>query len=221
MKRRTKSLIVLVLMFISSMGVFLWLEYQGSSGANTDQAYLTGANALETTYLNYHDEVMVLSDEYQLSYAYLMALITLECSGNKPPGSRFEPAVFRRLMQVRDGDRGRYENIRPSHLKDASEEALRNLATSWGPFQLMGYKCIGLDVNVRDIRGEEGVDYGVKWISEEYGHLLKKDRFKDAFHYHNTGRTYPKVGKPRTHDPNYVGKGLTYMAYFDQRRLEE
>ena len=79
----------------------------------------------------------------------------------------------------------------------------------------MGYKCVGLGVNVKDIRGEDGLEHGVRWIKEEYGRFLKKGKFKDAFHYHNTGRKFPRDGVSRTHDPRYVDKGLAYMEYFE------
>ena len=103
---------------------------------------------------NYEDAVKIAADEFDLPYGYLMALIQLECGGKIPAGSRFEPHVFRRLKNVRDGKRNRYENVTEMHLRGASDDALRNLATSWGPFQLMGYKCILLNVKVKDIRGD-------------------------------------------------------------------
>ena len=125
----------------------------------------------------------------------------------KPAGSRFEPHVFKRLKQVRDGSRTSYENVTAKHLANASDEALRNLATSWGPFQLMGYKCILLDVKIKDIRGPNGVEHGAKWINLTYGDAMRQGRYKDCFHMHNTGSPYPKRGGPKTHDPNYVPRG--------------
>jgi hypothetical protein len=149
-----------------------------------------------------------------LPASYYLALIVLECGGKYPSGTRFEKHVYQALLDVKNGDRRKYENIKQETLVDASDEAIRNLATSWGPFQLMGYKCVGLDVNIRDIRGDDAVYYGMLWISREYGKFLSKDRFKDSFHYHNTGRKYPLIGKPKTHDPQYVSNGLKYMKEF-------
>ena len=106
---------------------------------------------------NYSNEVFKSSIEFNIPYKYLMALIQLECSGLKPAGERFEPHVYRQLKKVQVGSLKNYENVTMSHLYDASDEAIRNLATSWGPFQLMGYKCILLDVKIRDIRGPHGV----------------------------------------------------------------
>ena len=88
---------------------------------------------------------------------------------------------------------------------------------SWGPLQLMGYKCIGMKVNVKDIRGEDAVFNGMSWVDDEYGQLLRKGKYKDAFHLHNTGRKYPLVGGPKTHDPKYVEKGLQYIQYFSSK----
>ena len=163
---------------------------------------------------HYAVDVLSAARKYDLDYSYLMALLMLECSGKKPAGARFEPHVYKGLQQVRDGKRRSYENVTPAHLADASDDALRNLATSWGPFQLMGYKCILLDVNIRDIRGPNGVEYGADWINQTYGNSLRAGRFKDCFHMHNTGSPYPKTGLPRTHDPQYVPRGLAMMNQF-------
>lgn len=178
---------------------------------------LTSHWDLRLAHKNYSKDVAPLAAELGLPYSYFMALIVLECSGELPCGTRFEAHVYDQLERVRRGDRERYEKVRPEHLHDATDPALRNLATSWGPFQLMGYKCIDMKVHVADIRGEDSVRYGMEWISEEYGSALREDRFKDAFHIHNAGRPYPKVGPPRTHDPDYVERGLRYMDYFEKR----
>ena len=162
----------------------------------------------------YSQEVQRAAQKYDLDYGYLMALLMLECSGKKPAGARFEPHVFNRLKQVRDGKRTNYENVTAAHLADASDDALRNLATSWGPFQLMGYKCILLDVNIRDIRGPNGVEHGADWINQTYGSAMRQGRFRDCFHMHNTGQPYPRTGLPRTHDPQYVPRGMSMMNQF-------
>tara|TARA_B110000211_G_scaffold194857_1_gene223246 strand:- start:215 stop:886 length:672 start_codon:yes stop_codon:yes gene_type:complete len=163
---------------------------------------------------NYSTEVIKASIEFDLPYEYLMSLIQLECSGHKPAGERFESHVYRRLKKVQSGKLKNYENVTSSHLHDASDEALRNLATSWGPFQLMGYKCILLDVKIRDIRGTNGVHYGAEWINLTYGNRLRKNEFKHCFHLHNTGKLYPENGIPTTHDPTYVSRGMKGIQRF-------
>lgn len=168
---------------------------------------------------HYSEEVQRAATKYNLDYGYLMALIMLECGGKRPAGARFEPHVFNRLKQVRNGTRKNYENVTARHLADASDEALRNLATSWGPFQLMGYKCILLDVNIRDIRGDQGVEHGADWINRTYGSLMRQGRYRDCFHIHNTGRPFPSSGLPQTHDPQYIPRGLSMMDDFSASDL--
>jgi hypothetical protein len=160
-----------------------------------------------------------LSAKYDVPYAYLMALAVLECSGNKPAGHRFEKHIFKRLEKIKNGKAIRFEGIKTENLTSLDDAGLKNLATSWGPFQLMGYKAIQLDINVVDLREEDvAAETGVAWIKKEYGHFLSKQKFKDAFHYHNTGDRFPLNGRPKTHDPYYVSNGLKFMKYFESRK---
>lgn len=168
------------------------------------------------TQLHYGNEVDFWANEFDLPPSYLLALIQLESGGRMPAGKRFESHVFKRLKAVRDGQRDRYEQITAEDLAGAGDEALRNLATSWGPFQLMGYKCIQLEVQLRDIRGKDAVKEGVKWINETYGDVLREERYRDAFHIHNTGKPFPQSGPPTTFHPDYVERGMAYMRKFAQ-----
>lgn len=170
----------------------------------------------QATQLHYENEVDFWANEFNLPKSYLLALIQLESGGRMPAGKRFESHVYKRLLAVRDGKRDRYEQITAEDLAGASDEALRNLATSWGPFQLMGYKCIQLEVQLRDIRGKDAVRAGVEWINQTYGEVLRAERYEDAFHIHNTGKPYPKSGPPATFHPDYVPRGMAYMRKFAQ-----
>lgn len=175
---------------------------------------------LEKTWLNYSDSVIATTDYFNLSPSYLLALIALENSGRAEVPSRYEPHVHRRLKQVQKGWRKQYEHVEKSLIDDAGEDALKNLASSWGPFQIMGYKCLELgDALVMDLRSHRSVYYGAKWINGNYGSLLRDERFKDAFHFHNTGRLFPSNGRSKTHDPTYVERGLLYMQYFQEKIL--
>jgi hypothetical protein len=203
------------LVLISGLALLLFANLGDLSHffKSSRKSYPTG-NTLKVAQYNYQQEISKHATELNLPPEYFLALAVLECSGQKPAGERFESHVFKKLKQVREGSRSRFENVTQADLIDASDEALRNLATSWGPFQLMGYKCIGLDVNIKDIRGDDAVYWGMKWVDIEYGKQLRKGKFKDAFHLHNTGRKYPIVGGPKTHDPKYVDRGLAYVDYF-------
>lgn len=190
--------------------------------------YLRGGNARikpsgkagpEMVIVNYEEQVIRAAEEYQLNEHYLKALIMLECGGREHPGSRFEPHIYRRLKKVKEGKSERYEYVSTEMLRDADDAALKNLASSWGPFQLMGYKCLQLGIQVKDIRGEQSVRHGARWISLTYGKYLKSGRYKDAFHIHNTGSPYPSDGRSRTHNPDYCKRGLAYMKQFKQMQL--
>ena len=76
----------------------------------------------------------------------------------------------------------------------------------------MGYQSIGLQTSLENIKGDPALEYGVIWIKKDYGHLLSKERYRDAFHWHNAGRPYPKQGK--TKSATYVQNALQYMEYF-------
>ena len=72
-----------------------------------------------------------------------------------------------------------------------------------------------LDIKIRDIRGDQAVYYGVKWIDLTYGETLREKKYKDAFHIHNTGSPFPSNGISKTHDPKYCNNGLKYMDWFN------
>ena len=163
---------------------------------------------------NYGSDFRKFGKEFHIAPEYLAALCMLESGGRKPAGFRYEKHVYTRLQLVKLGLRRQYEHVKPADIGNAGDEALQNLATSWGPFQLMGYKCLLYNIYVKDLRSDEGVYWGVKWIKESYGSYLIKGDYKSAFHIHNTGRAFPKNGKSVTHDPKYVQKGLQWMQYF-------
>jgi hypothetical protein len=164
---------------------------------------------------NYGAEIDRLAAKFDLNPEFLKALIILECSGLKKIKPRFERHIYKRLVNVRAGKLDKLENIRPKDLKDATDDALKNMACSWGPFQIMGYKCIWLDIQLADLRGPEALYWAVKWIDLTYGDYIRKGKYRDAFHIHNTGRPYPDSGPPKTYDRNYVPNGLMYMKHFE------
>lgn len=203
------------LVFIFLIGYLLYVH--DSKSAVHFSGKDLNPSVIERTFENYGQEVAMVSAQFNIDPAYLLALIALESSGRKIIPRRFESRVYTRLKSVRDGQASGMEFVTRSDLKDVNDAALKNLACSWGPYQLMGYKCIQLGVNVADIRGQEAMFHGAKWIRHEYGHLLDQGRYKDAFHYHNTGRKFPENGTPVTHDQNYVPNGLNYMKVFNEK----
>jgi hypothetical protein len=174
----------------------------------------TPPQAVLRTNENYGAEIDKLAAQFDLSPEFLKSLIILECSGLKNVKPRYERHIYKRLVAVREKRLDRFENIKYADLKDATDDALKNMARSWGPFQIMGYKCIWLDIQLQDLRGDQAVYWAVKWVDLTYGDYIRKGQYRDAFHIHNTGRPYPDSGPPKTYDPKYVQNGLMYMKYF-------
>jgi len=213
--KQLKPLIItfLALAFVTFTLVYLipTIKYK-AKGSEEDRR-----GGVDMVIKHYGAQIDSAANVFKIDPAYLKALCMLECSGRKVFDQRFEPHVFRKLKSVKFNMLDNYEHVTPNLLMDANDEALKNLASSWGPFQLMGYKCLLLDIKVRDIRGEEAVFYGVKWIDMTYGEYLRAGKYKDAFHIHNTGMPYPTNGKPKTYDPDYCDQGLKYMEVFKNK----
>jgi hypothetical protein len=211
-KRKKNKAFVWILLSLTLLAtVFVAQKTYNKYIYNHSQTSLTAA---ERTWLNYHKEVEKIGKKMDIAPEYLLALIALECSGNKEVPSRFEPHVFVKLQEVRDGELQNFESITAQDIANSSDESLKNLASSWGPFQLMGYQCLYLDIKLKDMRGKKAVYHGAQWIKNAYGKSLDKKRYKDAFHIHNTGKPYPKIGPPRTHSRYYVPRGIKFMKEF-------
>lgn len=211
---------ILILLLLIAGGVYLYNALI-LPRLKPDISIVTDTDVIEKTLENYGEEVSAYASQYKLPASYFFALIVLESSGRRVIPPRFEPHVYDRLKEVKQGKRKSYEHVTPSHIKDATDDALKNLASSWGPFQLMGYKCLLLDIKVKDIRGKDAVFWGIHWIDLTYGKELKAGDYKDAFHIHNTGRKYPRHGRSLTHDPNYVQRGLSYIKKFEEKMTTE
>lgn len=211
-----KNLRPLFVFFIILLTLTLTLVYgmpyiRGKKGPVNPEDRKIGIDKVEENYGNAIDSAAAV---FNINPKFLKALCMLECGGRKVFDQRFEPHVYRKLKSVKFNVLSNYEHVTPDMLRDANDEALRNLASSWGPFQLMGYKCLLLGIKVRDIRGPQSVYYGVKWIDMTYGDYLKKGLYEDAFHIHNTGMPLPANSVPKTYDPEYINHGLSYMKKF-------
>ncbi|MEA3452170.1 MAG: hypothetical protein U9Q83_09760 [Bacteroidota bacterium] len=180
----------------------------------SEKSELTNPGGIDIARKNYGKEVTKYSKKYSIPSAYMMSLIMLESSGREHIKPRFENHVYQKLLKLKKGEISRFENLTSNDLKGFSKNEIRDLAKSYGPFQIMGYKAISLGISVYDFEGDNSIKYGALWINREYGDLLRNGKFMDAFHLHNTGRVYPKNGKPKTHNPNYVKNGMEFMRYF-------
>lgn len=213
-RKKSKFSLYLVIGFLLFAGYVLFFHREKIA----EKALEYRLNSIQEMY---GEEVGLIAAQYGHAPEYYLALIMLESSGRSEIPSRFEPHVYDELKAVQNSKRKRYEHVSYRNIKNISDEGLRNLASSWGPFQIMGYKCLELKITVADIRGHESIRYGMMWINKNYGKRIKKKQYTNAFHYHNTGRLFPKNGKSMTHDPNYITNGLKYMAYYRQKRAKE
>lgn len=212
MKQLRPLLICTIILLAIVLGLVILLPNLNGKKRFSDADQKGG---VDMVILNYGHTIDSAAELYGISSSYLKALCMLECSGRKMFVQRFEPHVYKRLKKVKFGELSNYEHVTKDMLEDANDEALKNLASSWGPFQLMGYKCLLLGIKVRDIRGDDAVVYGAKWIQMTYGEYLKAKQFKHAFHIHNTGKPFPINGRSLTYDKDYISRGLKYMEYFD------
>jgi hypothetical protein len=99
-----------------------------------------------------------------------------------------------------------------------SHQALINLATSWGPTQIMGWHSIELDIALSEIvQLQSHYDVVVEMLTWFYTHYLLADR-EDLgsngipgalLNCWNTGDP-----KAQTFDPDYVANGLARMALY-------
>lgn len=206
-----KALFMVGAALVVAAVIFFSLKFK-ESGSSDDKPAMGFDAAIE----NYGSEIKMLSKQFDIDQNYLLALIMLESSGRADVPPRFEKAVYQKLKDIQGRKQVALEGITLSDIKDASDEALRNLASSWGPFQLMGYKCLHLGIKIKDLRGPNSLYWGVYWIDNTYGEFVRKGRYDDAFHIHNTGHTVPRNRKYFTYDSLYVPHGIEYMEYFKQ-----
>lgn len=160
-------------------------------------------------YHSLHDEIERATLGTAISPAYMAAIITLESS---PPGNRdsrrFEPRIYERLRQARAGIRP-YGRMGPGLLGGLSDSQLKELSTSHGLTQIMGYHCLDLGCDVRDLMSEHHLQWSVVYMARRYQKYARKGDWEACFRIHNTGRPNGK-----TYRPDYVERGLKRMAYY-------
>lgn len=209
-KRNSQGINFRAIVIIAFCAFVCWVLFFYRNDILLSKAELAHKNTDE----NYASEVDKYASQFDIPAQYCKSLIMLECSGRKPSPSRFEEHVYQSLKQVKSGYKKSYGALTKAQLKNTNDGALQNLASSWGPFQIMGYKCLELNITISELRGEKAVYWGMKWINENYGEVLRQHRYRDAFHIHNTGRPFPKNGESKTFDPDYVTRGIKYMDFF-------
>lgn len=147
---------------------------------------------------------------------FLAGLIAVESNGREN-ASRYEAHVFAKLKQVRDGKLLQYNRIRRAQLAEASDDALKALATSHGSTQTMGYWAIHLNITVGDLRDpDKHLGYAVKLLDMNAGGYVHDSAWPSVLRIWNTGRPNGK-----THDPAYVSNaGAVMDAYAELEPVE-
>ncbi|MDF1551240.1 MAG: hypothetical protein P1P88_25695, partial [Bacteroidales bacterium] len=118
---------------------------------------------------NYKKNIDVLATQFNLPPSYLLAVIALESSGRKKVPVRYEKAIFTKLLQLKNAEIKQFENLKTKDVKKLSNVQLKALASSYGPFQIMGYKCYILNISLSTLKGKNHLFYAIKWINLTYG----------------------------------------------------
>ena len=107
---------------------------------------------------------------------------------------------------------GSFRTAHARELAASQDEARRELASSWGLTQIMGYHLVGRSGTVRDLL-EPGFHFRLALellaqFAERYQLDLRRE-FAEMFRCWNTGQPYGE-----TFDPNYVEKGLRRVRIY-------
>lgn len=132
--------------------------------------------------------------------------------------TRFESGVYQDLKDLRDKGycfvNGKkvtnYSGVKRSQIKDASDAALRALATSYGLSQIMGWHMINnLKGAIADLRDpSKHLRYTILLMMIVAGVFLRKKDYESCLRIWNTGKP-----KGKTYDPNYVHNALLVMKH--------
>lgn len=191
------------------------------------------------------NEVIVEACAKSAVPAEFMGALAANESGGYGDATRFEPAVYRHLVEVSQGRRPSYGSINATALDDevgellpasdaatlharcmtqgfaeihspeiskATDGALRELATSWGYTQIMGYHMVGQSGDVHKLLDPQFHFRMAVWLLAEFAmeyHLDAARDFAEMFCCWNTGRPHG-----RTFDPDYVDNGMRRMQLY-------
>ena len=171
------------------------------------------------------DAISAAIAETPFSESFIAALVANESGGN-PAVTRFEPKVFVDLAFVLAGIKPAYGSIGTEDLKDSipgtvapSFLRIRDLATSWGPTQIMGYHSVSgnyplSELSQIDTHFPRCVSILRDFLKE--WHLDRKTA-NPAFRFEESLFKCWNTGRPDgvTADPNYAARGLGRMLIYE------
>ncbi len=162
-------------------------------------------------YHAFHEKIWQASHGTLIPEAYLAALISLETS---PPGNweskRFEKHIYKRLKELKYSGKT-FGSISRKAVKRRNDGELRQLATSYGPTQLMGYHCLQIGCTIKELSGKYHLQWAIIWMEKQYGKYARRGHWESCFRIHNTGRPDGK-----TYHKGYVKRGLKRMRYYEK-----
>jgi hypothetical protein len=192
-------------------------------------------------YENWNGEIVKATRSSSASAAFLAALTANE-SGGDPTAQAFEPEIFEGLQAVLKGEQPAFGSIRGADLvrlaqegfgtqeanttvgaiqetkqsaevsPTVQEKVLRQMATSWGLTQIMGYQTINRKETVRDLLDPASHYQLAVELLEELSrrfHLNPSKEVESLFRCWNTGRPDGK-----TSEPNYVARGIQRLRLY-------
>ncbi len=143
--------------------------------------------------------------------SFLAGVIAVENPRLSATAKRLEPHVYEKLIEVRDGARASYNNVKQAQLSDAGDMAVKALAHSYGYMQIMGWWCFRLNCSVKELRDPaKHLSFAVELLKIVAGKYLRDGDYSAALRIWNTGSP---TGK--THDPAYVSNALAVKEKFE------
>lgn len=161
--------------------------------------------------------------------ASLLASLVANETGTNDAATRVEPAVLAQLAYLVTGRSARFGAILPAALVawinppggnrqlEAIFLSLQNLATSWGPTQIMGYQALAGEFALSELTNLRTHFFHAMAMLEDF-----QKRFNipfptsgmDAGDYFRCWNAGSPTGK--TFDPDYAQNGLTRMLLYEQ-----
>jgi hypothetical protein len=210
-------------------------QSNASPEANAERALMV------RIYETWNGEIVKATRNSGVSAPFLAALTANE-SGGDPVAQAFEPEIFERLQAVVQGEQHTFGSIMAADLvrlaqedvetEEASpmlgavqgakqfadvspavqEKVLRQMATSWGLTQIMGYETINRKTTVQDLLNPAlHYEFAVELL-EELSRRFRLNSSKDAgplFRCWNTGHP-----NGETSDPDYVSRGIQRLSVY-------
>lgn len=194
---------------------------------------------MERIHQTWHDTILQATRNSPVVPEFLAALTANESGGN-PAARVFEAGVYGRLEAVIKGEDRAFGSLLAADLVAAAvknfgvqeespvlespgdlaygssaappERALREMATSWGLTQIMGYQVIRWNRNVQDLLHPVSHYQFAVELLEDLGrrfHLSLAQDFEALFRAWNTGNPGGD-----TFDPEYAAQGIQRMRIY-------